>query len=174
MFLVTTHCSSKLLKSSHHQTRIFTKYIHNIYTSLFDQILCVGCKWKYFLVKIYSLDLLTHMQKNDGEMEESKSNNKTEEENDKVTELPEIPALQHLAKNRPKRPKKHASSRNVVKVNIISKLWSQIWELNQIILTLNTKSWYLNFKLLLARRGGRRDGHEGRSGNIFCQVISCN
>ena len=60
------------------------------------------------------------MQKNEnGEIEESRTSSKAEEDNDKVTELPEIPALQHLAKQRPKRPKKHASSRNVVKVNII-------------------------------------------------------
>ena len=60
------------------------------------------------------------MQKNEnGDIEESRTSSKAEEDNDKVTELPEIPVLQHLAKQRPKRPKKHASSRNVVKVNII-------------------------------------------------------
>ena len=61
------------------------------------------------------------MQKNDGAQADHKAGqNKTEEEQDKVTELPDIPQLQHLAKNRPKRPKKHASTRNVVKVNIKS------------------------------------------------------
>ena len=34
------------------------------------------------------------------------------EEDDSISELPEIPALKHLAKARPKRPKKHAASRD--------------------------------------------------------------
>ena len=47
----------------------------------------------------------------------------TVEEEDRVTDLPEIPQqLQHLAKNRPKRPKKHASTKNVVKVRKGSRL----------------------------------------------------
>ena len=33
-----------------------------------------------------------------------------------MSELPEIPALQHLAKARPKRPKKHAATRGIAKV----------------------------------------------------------
>ena len=33
-----------------------------------------------------------------------------------MPELPEIPALQHLAKARPKRPKKHAATRGLAKV----------------------------------------------------------
>jgi len=60
-------------------------------------------------------DLLTHMQKNEGD-EKITGIGRRQEEEDKVTELPEIPQLQHLAKNRPKRPKKHASTKNVVKV----------------------------------------------------------
>ena len=35
-----------------------------------------------------------------------------------MPELPEIPALQHLAKARPKRPKKHAATRGVAKVTL--------------------------------------------------------
>ena len=41
-------------------------------------------------------------------------------QDDSISELPEIPALKHLAKARPKRPKKHAASRTVLKVTIIS------------------------------------------------------
>ena len=63
------------------------------------------------------LDLLTHMQKNEGD-DKITGIGRRQEEEDKVTELPEIPQLQHLAKNRPKRPKKHASTKNVVKVAI--------------------------------------------------------
>ena len=63
------------------------------------------------LLPYFLADLLTHMQKS-----EVSGPEKAVEEEDKVTELPEIPQLQHLAKNRPKRPKKHASSKNIIKV----------------------------------------------------------
>ena len=50
--------------------------------------------------------------------EKTKQATVTVEGEDRVTELPEIPQqLSHLAKNRPKRPKKYASTRNVVKVS---------------------------------------------------------
>ena len=65
------------------------------------------------LLPYFLADLLTHMQKPDVSVSTPE---KAVEEEDKVTDLPEIPQLQHLAKNRPKRPKKHASSRNIIKV----------------------------------------------------------
>ena len=37
-----------------------------------------------------------------------------------MSELPEIPALQHLAKARPKRPKKHAATRGLAKVSLMT------------------------------------------------------
>ena len=47
---------------------------------------------------------------------------------DTVSELPEIPALQHLAKARPKRPKKHAATRGLAKVSLTMEIqWSQCW-----------------------------------------------
>merc|ERR1719346_464674 len=55
----------------------------------------------------YCPDLLTHTSRTDLEQ--------SIEEEDTVSELPEIPALQHLAKARPKRPKKHAATRGVTK-----------------------------------------------------------
>ena len=41
---------------------------------------------------------------------------------DTVSELPEIPALQHLAKARPKRPKKHAATRGLAKVSLTTEI----------------------------------------------------
>ena len=67
----------------------------------------------FLLLPYFIADLLTHMQKSEVSLPTPE---KAVEEEDKVTDLPEIPQLQHLAKNRPKRPKKHASSKNVVKV----------------------------------------------------------
>merc|ERR1719222_1562203 len=55
----------------------------------------------------YCPDLLTHTSRTDLEQ--------SIEEEDTVSELPEIPALQHLAKARPKRPKKHAATRGIAK-----------------------------------------------------------
>ena len=39
------------------------------------------------------------------------------EASDSVPELPAIPQLQHLAKNRPKRNKKHAATKSMVQVS---------------------------------------------------------
>ena len=89
------------------QTQNWRKYIGEFVRLLFGLVAGLSVLLPHFLA-----DLLTHMQK-----AETSTPEKTVEEEDRVTELPEIPQLQHLAKNRPKRPKKHASSRNVVKVS---------------------------------------------------------
>ena len=70
------------------------------------------------LLPYFLADLLTHMQRAEASTpEKTKLATVTVEEEDRVTDLPEIPQqLQHLAKNRPRRPKKHASTKNVVKV----------------------------------------------------------
>ena len=88
------------------QTQNWRKYIGEYVRLLFGLVAGLSVLLPHFLA-----DLLTHMQK-----AETSTPEKTVEEEDRVTELPEIPQLQHLAKNRPKRPKKHASSKNVVKV----------------------------------------------------------
>ena len=87
------------------QTRTWRKYVR----LLFGLLAAITVLLPHFLA-----DLLTHMQKI-----EVSTSEKTVEEEDRVTDLPEIPQLQHLAKNRPKRPKKHASSKNVVKVRAV-------------------------------------------------------
>ena len=88
------------------QTQTMRKYIGEFVRLLFGVVAGISA-----LLSHFPADLLTHMQKI-----EVSTSEKTVEEEDRVTDLPEIPQLQHLAKNRPKRPKKHASSKNVVKV----------------------------------------------------------
>ena len=45
------------------------------------------------------------------------------ESEDCVTDLPEIPQLQHLSKNRPRKPKRHASSNAAAKVKFIKRAY---------------------------------------------------
>ena len=79
------------------------------------------------------LDLLTNMRR-DGEEEEEEGVERgiqeEEEGEDRVPELTGIPPqLQHLAKNRPRRPKRHASSGALGQVDTVGTLFVPLGKL---------------------------------------------